>query len=50
MYCGPIPKELQDLNFIEMSMISIYNPVTKIRVQGFSKNIINKILLLYNKF
>lgn len=34
LYCGPIPDELRDLNFIEISMISIHNPVTKIRVEG----------------
>ena len=34
LYCGPIPEELKDLNFVEISMISINNPVTKIRVEG----------------
>ena len=34
LYCGPIPEELKDLNFIEISMISINNPITKIRVEG----------------
>ena len=34
LYCGPIPEELKGLNFIEISMISINNPITKIRVEG----------------
>ena len=34
LYCGPIPQELKDLNFVEITMISINNPITKIRVEG----------------
>ena len=34
LYCGPVPEELKDLNFVEITMISINNPVTKIRVEG----------------
>ena len=34
LWTGPIPHELQDLTSLEISMISIYSPVTKLTLQG----------------
>jgi hypothetical protein len=34
LYTGAIPNELKDLTFIEISMISINNPITKVRIEG----------------
>ena len=35
LFKGDIPFQLKNLSYIEMSMISIYNPVTKVKVEGF---------------
>ena len=35
LFKGDIPFVLKNLSYIEMSMISIYNPVTKVKVEGF---------------
>jgi hypothetical protein len=34
LYCGPIPQELQELNFIEISLISRINPICTITMNG----------------
>ena len=34
LYKGPVPPEISILNFVEMSMISLYSTITKIGIQG----------------
>jgi len=34
LYPGIVPSELKDLRVVEMSMISIYNPITRLKLNG----------------
>ena len=36
LYKGEIPTVLQNLTFIEISMISIYNPITTVKIEGLN--------------
>ena len=44
LFKGEVPSVLKDLSFIEISMISIYNPITKVQIEGnfFTFKIDNK--------
>ena len=39
LYKGTVPSELKCLNFVELSMISIYSTITKIGIQGGKNSI-----------
>ena len=44
LFKGEVPDELKDLSYIETSMISIYSPVTKVKIEGNIFNIIKFII------
>ena len=47
LFKGDIPFVLKNLSYIEMSMISIYNPVTKVKVEGLVFNNIYIYLFIF---
>jgi hypothetical protein len=47
LYNGKIPNELKGLTFIENSMISIYNPITKVQIEGNNNYYYYFIMYMY---